>query len=474
MNAYFAASRLTPEEKENILSQHRELYNGYQTMLPKVPNTQPLYVQDFAKDKEGAVMSNKGVVKSYTNVGINEQVEEVCDECGAMEMDEEKEMCSECGGMMTEGECSECGWKGEVGDMEEEFDVDMEDGEDLNPAFKDGEFVGMEKPLGDMATFEEVCNECGGMMTEGECSECGWKGDMEEGYKTGHLDDIYKVSDLGNSDFDYVEGGGNDYGTFEKMHHMKSIKNEQAGYADDSETDDYIDNFQDPDNEDDGFEDIQSGESEMYEQGYTGGGNAPDMDISNIKPGYDFRTKGPEMGDGPFDQEAEDMDLDKNKEWDAYNFRSGGPDEVFPTFEGEVKEYEKMESAWSENEEEGDIDEANDISGVQGIYGDMKPAYDFDSGGPGKAGPYQRSSWGGGAEHSPKNQEEDEDAYWELDLEPDELDVDFEKFNPREKSWEEIKAHTGNWEEIDEDLKENFIHQKDKITEMFNRMKVIK
>jgi len=117
----------------------------------------PLYVQDFAKDKVGAVLNNKGTVKAYTNVGINEQKEqkEVCDECGAMQM--------------SEGECMECGWKGEVGAMEES---------------------------------ERMMCECGGEMREGECMECGYK--MEELDESGHLSDIYNVEDLGDAEFDYV------------------------------------------------------------------------------------------------------------------------------------------------------------------------------------------------------------------------------------------------------------------------------
>ena len=454
MNAYFSASNLSSQEKEDILKQHRTLYDGYRTLQPHVNNEQPLYVQDFAKDKGGVVMNNRGEVKAYTNFGINEQyfnnigektptpqiakkefsrifnVEEVCDECGVQDMFEEESMCSECGGEMMEGECSECGWKGEVGAMEES---------------------------------EKMMCECGGEMMEGECMECGYKmEETNEGYKTGKLSDIYNVEDLGDSDFDYVEGGGNDYGTFEKMHHMRSIKNEQIE-----------DDYEDPDNEDDGFEDLEVGSGEMYEQGYTGGGNAPDMDISNVDPAYDFKSRGPEMGDGPYDEEAPDMDLDQNQEWDAFDFESNGPDSVYPTEgemeEGEYKEYEPMESAWLYTDE---FNEANDISGVQGIYGDMEPAYDFDSNGPGIAGPYQRSSWGGGAQHS--SQAEDEDAYWQADLEPGELDVDFEKFNPRKASWEEIQDYTGNWEEVDEENKESFVQQKNKINEMMIRMKVIK
>ena len=446
MNAYFSASNLSNHEKEDILKQHRTLYDGYRTLQPHVNNQQPLYVQDFAKDKDGIVVNNKGVVKPYTNFGINEQVEEVCDECGVRDMFEEEQMCSECGGMMAEGECSECGWKGEVGAMEEQHRK-----------------VGKRHQYTEEA---EMCSECGSEMMEGECMECGWKGDMEEGYKTGHLDDIYNVNDLGDSDFDYVEGGGNDYGTFEKMHHMRGIKNEQIE-----------DDYEDPDNEDDGFEDLEVGSSEMYEQGYTGGGNAPDMDISNVDPAYDFKSDGPEMGDEPYIDAADDMDLDSENEWDAYDFESNGPDSVYPT-EGEMeeeKEYETMESAWLYNYD-GELDEANDISGVQGIYGDMEPAYDFDSNGPGSAGPYQRSSWGGGAQHSsekPGYEGEDEDAYWQADLEPNELEVDFEKLNPRQASWGEIQDYTGDWEEIDEDIKESFEKQRERITEMMIRMKVI-
>ena len=494
MNAFFATNRLSDSEKEDILKQHRTLYDGYRTLQPNVSNEQPLYVQDFAKDKVGAVLNNKGTVKPYTNVGINEQVQkEVCDECGAMQM--------------SEGECSECGWKGEVGAMEE--------------------------------SEKAMCSECGGQMMEGECSECGYK--MEELDEVGHLDDIYNVEDLGDSDFDYVEGGGNDYGTFEKMHHMKKIKSEGIE-----------DNYEDPDNEDDGFEDLQSDGGEMYEigsrelakgkkykfkspsfeddveyedeyedksgghsmfkfkgekashimpsksiedylsnideQGYTGGGNAPDMDISNIDPAYDFESGGPSSGDGPFDVEADDMDLDKSEEASAFDFVSNGPDSVYPT-EGEMDEeedYEFMDSAFGDEELE-----ETDISGVQGIYGDMEPAFDFDSKGPGKAGPYQHSQYeseNGETEEQylPKHVWDDAHkkghvkTHKELgidsdnDFEEDELEVDFDEFDPRDKSWEEIKAHTGNWDEIDEDLREDFVNKKNRIMEMMLRMKVIK
>lgn len=417
MSGYFAAGRLTQEEKDNILSQHRHVYDGYRTMQPEVKNEQPLYVQDFAKDKVGAVISNKGTVKGYTNVGINESTEN-------------KEVCDECGALMMEGECSECGWKGEVGAMEEHA-------EDGDPSFMDqvkdtakdvGMFIASNPEILaalEEDTDEEVC-ECGGIMKEGECSECGWKSEMEEKYETGHLDDIYDEQDLNpNAEFDYVKGASNKTNAF----YVK----EQA--------DDYLDNFEDPDNEDDGFEDINASEvtDEIEEQG----GNAPDFDISNVDSAYNFQSNGP---------------------------MAGG--DVYPVYEDSDEEcdecWEKMESAWAE-----EVDES-DVSGVQGIYGDMEPAFDFDSEGPGKAGPYQTSDWNEGFE--------DEIDFDRMDLNPGdengdgELEIDFDKFDPRDKSWEEITAHTGDDEfgGVDEDIKESLIIQKNKIMEMMNRMKIIK
>ena len=291
MRGYFGLGQLSAAEKSDILDQHKSLYNGYQTMQPQVSNTQPLYTYDFAGDKDGLVVNNKGEVKKYTNMGINEQVEE-------------KEMCEQCGGRMTEGICEQCG-----------------------------------------------------------------SGDMEEG--VGKLDDIYDEEDLNPSaGFDYIEGPSNSIDTFEKMHHMKKIKSEGE--------------YEDPDNEDDGFEDIQAGEEmdeddtdgKPYEMGKRGmkasrarasfipspqeneilnnlfgqygedippivirylrklprktllnrlvrvglidkdllkgsetieeqGGNAPDMDVSGMDSAYDFVSDGPMAGGDVYPTEGE-------------------------------------------------------------------------------------------------------------------------------------------------------------------------
>ena len=114
MNAYFF--NITPEERVSILDKHKHIYNGYQALQPNVPNPQPLYVQDYANDKEGITINNKGEVMTYRNHNINESVKE-------------GNMC-ECGGMVYEGECMECG------EAYKKYDVDLYDVEDLNPKNK--------------------------------------------------------------------------------------------------------------------------------------------------------------------------------------------------------------------------------------------------------------------------------------------------------------------------------------------------
>lgn len=150
----WSIGQISPSEKSDIMGLHKKIYDGYQTMQSKMSDNIPLYIQDFANDKEGLVVNNKGDVKAYTNFGINEMSEtkEVCDECGSMEM-EEYETCNECGSDMYE---------------------------------------------------EESCNECGGALYEGVCSECGYKsGNVMEMEETD--ENIYKERDLNNKNhFEYI------------------------------------------------------------------------------------------------------------------------------------------------------------------------------------------------------------------------------------------------------------------------------
>jgi len=70
MNQYFF--KMNQAERNSILDQHRKIYDGYVTQFGQTSNSQPLYIQDYANDKGGLVVSNNGSVKPYTNVGINE------------------------------------------------------------------------------------------------------------------------------------------------------------------------------------------------------------------------------------------------------------------------------------------------------------------------------------------------------------------------------------------------------------------
>jgi hypothetical protein len=63
MNAYFF--KMTNEERNNILDQHKEIYDGYVTSYAQPEKNQPLYTQDYANDKEGVTVNNKGDVSSY-------------------------------------------------------------------------------------------------------------------------------------------------------------------------------------------------------------------------------------------------------------------------------------------------------------------------------------------------------------------------------------------------------------------------
>ena len=484
MRGYFGIGQLSASDKQDILNQHKSVYNGYQTMQPQVSNTQPLYVYDDISDKEGFVVNNKGEVKKYTNMGINEA-------------------------------------------KKRKPYLDDDDATDIHPYGASD----WNKPNKMKEGMGETCEQCGGTMKEDVCEECG-SGYMEE--ETGHLDDIYHEEDLDpTAGFDYIQGSSNDVDTFEGMHKKlykedesdefvnyndnmdprTSLERERENYAkypdmddgeelfpsydsdgnflgmvknsgnmhdsdfQDYESSDTQDGVDDPDNENDGFEDINA--SEVTD------GELEEINIADLIKGnkykynhplhsnefeYDSEHKYPEGEDmygfrsgktgysipgkhvkdyvSHLDDEdevvyeieldeydADDMDVSDVKP--AYDFESDGPGDVYPVNEFEdddVKKYEQMESAFAEDDlEEGDIYgdsefTETDVSGVQGMYGAMDRAYDFDSDGPGKAGPYQEFSY-------------------ESELEEEE---------------EEFK-------EVDEDLKESFLIQKNKITEMFNR-----
>ena len=70
MGQYFF--KMSQAEKNDILDKHKSVYDGYVTEYGNTNNEQPLYIQDFANDKNGLTVTNTGNVKHYTNMNINE------------------------------------------------------------------------------------------------------------------------------------------------------------------------------------------------------------------------------------------------------------------------------------------------------------------------------------------------------------------------------------------------------------------
>ena len=134
MKSYFL--NIPKEERQNILDQHKNVYDGYVTNYAK-PNEQPLFVQDFANDKNGITVNNKGEVSVYKNMGINEIMELPFDMIGDGDDDlehgtvgdEDEELCSHCGGSFDLYEDDDLFEEDEMDfDMEKEpsYDVDVE------------------------------------------------------------------------------------------------------------------------------------------------------------------------------------------------------------------------------------------------------------------------------------------------------------------------------------------------------------
>jgi len=437
MRGYFGLGQLSPSEKSDILDQHRTLYNGYQSMQPKVSNTQPLYVQDFAKDKNGVTMSNKGVVTHYTNFGINEQ------------------------------------WQAAVGDAVIGYVANK-----AADKIVDTVSNSFQEETNEGDGESQMCEQCGGQMNEGICEQCGGSAEMEE--ETGHLDDIYDVEDFDpTAGFDYIEGSSNDVDTFEGMHHMK----EQNGEVDELSTDElekggkykyHTPSFEDEIEFDDEFGDENRGEKMYKFKGKDSmshlmpkkhienfvdyldlgeqGGNSDDMDVDDVEPAYNFDSNGPMDGGDtyPVTEEGSEENFD-----DLINMDSDIESERDNL---EQEGYEQMESAWADEQNEQEFRPNVDLGKSFEKFKGKKSNDD-------------------GIESFFKNRlksEKNIDNY--DDLEDGELDVDFDKFDPREKSWEEITAHTGDDEfgGVDEDMVESLIIQKNRIMEMMNRMNVIK
>lgn len=380
MNAYFFP--VSNEERENILNRHKEVYNGYKTLNPNpVENEQPLYIQDFANDKNGMVVNNKGEVKAYTNMGINESKSKV-DEFFYFDLEDEetkekkqKERQQDLDSMLSM-----------LGDKIEKNDDSLDESEHMC------EQCGLK---------ESLC-ECGGYMEEAECTECWNEGEIEED-EDGGMSTVEELGDAiiasGRLQEVLQEFNSEDFSDeFEFVDNV--IANLLYPYSDEDYHDELYDyikdtygeqlfNYYTPNYDDDDFDfgDDEEFDDDEYVTEQSNNLLSSELDSPVGRSAYGFKSGGPEQfsddegepHDGyeddieniqnmfdyasQHDSDPESRDMIKNlnkdmnkefdgdepsdNEWEAYDFVSGGPPGV--TFREEVEEGdEELDEKWSE------------------------------------------------------------------------------------------------------------------------------
>jgi len=288
MNAYFFP--VSNEERENILNKHKHVYNGYKTLNPNpVENEQPLFVQDFANDKGGLVVNNKGEVKAYTNMGINEARKRK-----PYLADEE----------MKEGEVDEFFYF-DVEDEETKEKKQKERQQDLDSALsifgkKDDEEIDeemCEQCGGQM--YENVCEQCSGKMDEEVCEQCGSDESLEEdmsedldiGDVASSVEPAYQFQSHGPED---VYGTLKDYDSEHPHHDYDSMEDVENYYPSDdlsSMFGDLSDGMAFGGGPSDTFQ-HDAGDVDREGDEGLGQDTENDMDLSNVKPAYDFESDG--------------------------------------------------------------------------------------------------------------------------------------------------------------------------------------
>ena len=233
MNSYFFP--VSNEERENILDKHKHVYNGYRTLNPNpVSNEQPLFTQDFANDKQGLVVNNKGEVKAYTNVGINESKKRkpYLDDDDATDVHPHGESDWNKPNEMEESECTEC-W--DKTSMEEDLDI------------------------GDVASSVQPAYQ----------------------FQSDGPEDVYGTMD--DYDSEHPHHDYNSMEDVEKYDDSSDINNMfgdlSAGLA--FNNDDSSDTFQ-----------HDAGDVDREGDGGLGQDTEDDMDLSDVKPAYNFKSGG--------------------------------------------------------------------------------------------------------------------------------------------------------------------------------------
>lgn len=166
MNAYFF--KMSKAEQNDILDQHKKVYDGFVTQYGQQVNQQPLYVQDFANDKGGLVVNNKGVVKPYSNMNINESdaftgakyLPDVSFDFGGPDDEFDSEYVG-FGGKDMIGDSESDMKHGTFDDDENDYDYDVEEFRQVNPKFKDINLYELENEVeeDDIEPLQEQVNK---------------------------------------------------------------------------------------------------------------------------------------------------------------------------------------------------------------------------------------------------------------------------------------------------------------------------
>jgi len=385
MNAYFFP--VSNEERENILNRHKEVYNGYKTLNPNpVENEQPLFVQDFANDKGGMVVNNKGEVKKYTNMGINESKSEVeeyfyYEEPKSEEQikKDEEDRENDLGAILSK-----------LGNKDGESDSDDE-----------GDYLYEDEHVCEQCGLKESLCECGNYMEEEECDECYGMNEQDGGessveqigdaiWGSGRIWELLK--DYEPQDFsDEFEFADNmihfltapyeDEAYYDELYdYMKEVYGEYLFdiYADEM-GDDFDFGDDEDEEEDDDFEYVTeqvnlisseldtpiqksaysyiSGGPEQFSDDEDEPHDGYEDDIEKIQNMFDYTSQ------HDADPESKEMLRDLNKdmnqefdgdepsddEWEHYDFISGGPPGVtFHEAIDEENDEEELEEKWSE------------------------------------------------------------------------------------------------------------------------------
>jgi len=343
---FYSLGQLSNSERADILNKHKEIYDGYRRVWQPVSNEQPLYVQDFANDKEGLVVTNKGDIKKYTNVGINEQWQFLAADA----------LASEIAGAELAPLISPT--------IQKKLD---DVGEKIKSAFS-----GIKSPTS---------------LEKSEMTEINIK-DLQKGKKYKYKTPSFEDEVEWESEQDYLVG--------EKMY---GFKGEKASHGmGKKHIEDYIEDIESKDE----FEDI-----------------------------YDIK----------------DMTSQENFE-DIYDVKDINPKAKFDYIE---EDFEDFTSAFSDKIEE-------EVGGP--LYSEVKPAYSFVSDGPlSEEGLeemfYDTSSW-------------DDDLFYEK-LPDYSEDKGKERYSAFDKIRMGADIEDIDWEDVDDDIKESFLIQKNKINEMFDR-----